>query len=266
MGAGQKVFAVVGDVHGRWEQMAAQLEIARGFLDRPEDLEIIFQVGDAEPTLGEEQLQQVYAKPDRHQLGDFHLVASGEVVLPAPFYFIGGNHEPWRTLDRNGGVIRGGPPLAPGVHFLGRSGVVEVAGLRVAFLSGIRRVSGLLLRTADERAALTDVREHGYFVQDEIDVLLEAGQVDILLAHDWPAGSDFVHKTSVVGDEAIATALRLLRPAAAFHGHLHRRDDFFIDDIPVFARGCWGQGVPEWVSLFRIDLATGEVTPFHHVR
>nr|BFE77812.1 hypothetical protein GCM10020093_004130 [Planobispora longispora] len=56
----------------------------------------------------------------------------GAIDLGAPLYFIGGNHEPWPALDdagpgRWGGVAR----------FLGRSGVGEVAGLRVAFLSGI---------------------------------------------------------------------------------------------------------------------------------
>ncbi|WP_181905721.1 metallophosphoesterase [Microbacterium bovistercoris] len=266
MGSQQKIIAVVGDVHGRWAEMAAQLEVARGFLDDPDDLELILQVGDAEVTLDEAQLQEVYAKPDRHRLGDFHRVAAGEIALPAPLYFIGGNHEPWRSLDRNGGLVRGGAAIVPGVHFLGRSGVVEVAGLRIAFLSGIRRPSGPVLATAQERSDLSETREHGFYVQDEVDELMDAGSADILLTHDWPAGSGFVHKTALVGDEVVTDALRGLRPVASFHGHLHRREDFEIDGIPVFARGCWGQGVPEWVSLFRLDLATREVTPFRHVR
>lgn len=266
MGRRQKIIAVVGDVHGRWTELASQLELARGFLDGPDELEAVFQVGDAEPTLGEGQLQEVFAKPDRHRLGDFHRVASGEIALPAPLFFIGGNHEPWRTLDRNGGLVRGGGPIAPGVHFLGRSGVVEVAGMRVAFLSGIRRPDGPTLPTPQARDALESPREDGYFVQEELDELRGASSPDLLLTHDWPAGSDFVHKTAWAGDEEIAQVVRRLRPIASFHGHLHRRQDFDIDGIPVFARGCWGQGVPEWVSLFRVDLDARRISAFRHVR
>ena len=266
MGTGQRIFAVVGDVHGHWAEMAAQLDIARDFLDDPNDLEAIFQIGDAEPTLGQDQLREVYSKPDRHMLGDFHLIASGEIALPAPLYFIGGNHEPWLTLDRNGGVVRGGPAIAPGVHFLGRSGVVEVAGMRIAFLSGIRRPLLPLLATVRQREALAETREHGFFVKDELDELLDAGAADVVLTHDWPAGSGFVHKTALVGDQAITEVLRRLRPAASFHGHFHRRQDFAVDGVRVFAMGCWGQGVPEWVSLFRLDLATREIVPFRHHR
>jgi hypothetical protein len=265
MGSRQKIIAVVGDVHGRWAELAAQLEIARRFLDGPDELDAILQVGDAEPTLGEEQLREVYAKPERHKLGDFDRVASGEIVLPAPLYFIGGNHEPWRTLDRNGGLVRGGAPIARGVHFLGRSGVVEVAGMRVAFLSGIRRPDGPTLPTSQARDALGSPREDGFFVQDEIDRLQAVSSPDLLLTHDWPVGSGFVHKTAWAGDEEIARVVRRLRPIASFHGHLHRRQDFDVDGVPAFARGCWGQGVPEWVSLFRVDLDARRICAFRHV-
>ena len=266
MGEGEKIIAVVGDVHGRWEELVAQLEIACSFLGAGERLDAVLQIGDAEATVDEGQLAEVHAKPDRHRLGDFHRVVAGEIVLPAPLYFIGGNHEPWRSLDRNGGIVRGGAPIAENVHFLGRSGVVDVAGMTVAFFSGIRRPSGPVLQTAAERDALSSVREHGFYVQDEVDELMRVESADILLTHDWPSGSGFVHKTELVGDEAVARVLQRLRPLASFHGHLHRREDFVVDGIPVFARGCWGQGVPEWVSLVRVDLGAGSVTPFPHIR
>lgn len=261
----ERIFAVAGDIHGRWEEFAAQLEIARGFLDDPDDLEAVFQVGDAEATVDEEQLKEVYAKPDRYRLGDFHRVVSGEIELPAPLYFIGGNHEPWSSLDRNGGMVRGGAPIARNVHFLGRSGVVEVAGLTLAFLSGVRRPAGAMLATAGERALL-DPKEQGFYVGEEVDELMRVPTADILLTHDWPTGSGFVHKTELAGDEVVTRALRRLRPMASFHGHMHRREDFMVGGIPVFARGCWGQGVPEWVSLFGLDPVTRRITPFPHHR
>lgn len=266
MNADARVIAVVGDVHGRWAELAAQLEIACSFLEEGERLDAILQVGDAEATRDEQQLQEVFAKPDRHRLGDFHRVVSGEIALPSPFFFIGGNHEPWRSLDANGGEVRGGAPIARDVRFLGRSGAVQVAGMTVAFLSGIRRPSGPTLQTAAEREALGSTCEHGYYVQDEADELGRVPHADLLLTHDWPTGSGFVHKTAPAGDDVVADAVRRLRPIASFHGHMHRSQEFEIDGIPVFARGCWGQGVPEWVSLFRVDLVARTISSFHHVR
>lgn len=266
MSADTRIIAVVGDVHGRWAELAEQLEIACSFLGKGERLDAILQVGDAEATRDEQQLQEVFAKPDRHRLGDFHRVASGEITLPAPLFFIGGNHEPWRSLDANGGEVRGGAPIAHDVRFLGRSGAVQVAGMTVAFLSGIRRPSGPMLQTAADRAALGSIREHGYYVRDEVEELRCVPHADLLLTHDWPTGSGFVHKTERVGDDVVTDAARRLRPIASFHGHLHRSQEFEIDGIPVFARGCWGQGVPEWVSLFRVDLAARTISSFPHVR
>jgi hypothetical protein len=123
-----------------------------------------------------------------------------------------------------------------------------------------------VLRTASERDGLDSVQEHGFYVQAELDELMSVSSADVLLAHDWPTGSGFVHKTALAGDEVVSRALRRLRPIAGFHGHMHRSERFDVEGIPVFARGCWGQGVPEWVALFRLDLAARRITPFPHCR
>lgn len=258
------IFAVVGDVHGRWEELSGDLDRVREFLPAGQHIEAILQIGDAEPTRDAAELEEVFAKPERHRLSDFRLVVEGDITFGAPFYFIGGNHEPWATLDRNGGVSSGGAPIAPSVYFLGRSGSITIAGIHIAFLSGIRRMEGML-ESATDRQELNSIKEDNYYCADELRAVRALESVDILLTHEWPTGSGFVHKTSLVGDENVRELLSLLRPRASFHGHYHRADQFCIDGVPVYARGRYGQGVPEWVALFEFDHQTRSVTQLQHL-
>ncbi|UUT34553.1 metallophosphoesterase family protein [Microbacterium elymi] len=257
-------FAVAGDVHGRWAGLADDIRVAAGFLPDGAELSAVFQVGDAEPTADEEQLAEVHIKPERRRLSDFADVKAGRIRFPAPVYFIGGNHEPWRTLDENGGFIAGGARLAPDVWFLGRAGHAHIAGMDVAFLSGIRPPDGRPLRTW-ERARSAETRVHGYYSVEEVLRLCTAGPADIVLTHDWPAGSGYVHKTAYVGDPAVRRALELVAPAASFHGHYHRSDRFRTLGVDVFARGCFDQGVPEAVAVFAFDEDTRRVRQLEHV-
>lgn len=258
------IFAVVGDVHGRWEELAGELDRVREFLPAGQRIEAILQVGDAEPTQDAVELDEVFAKPERHRLSDFRLVVDGDIEFGAPLYFIGGNHEPWATLDRNGGVGSGGEPIAPGVYFLGRAGSITIAGIHIAFLSGIARTDGML-ENAAERRELNSIKENNYYCADELRAVRALESVDILLTHEWPTGSGFVHKTSLVGDERVRELLTLLKPCASFHGHYHRADQFCIDGVPVYARGRYGQGVPEWVALFEFDHQARTITQLQHL-
>lgn len=261
----QKVFfVVVGDVHGRWEELAGELDLVRAFLPSGQRVEAILQVGDAEATRDVAELQEVFAKPERHRLSDFHLAVEGQIQFGAPLYFIGGNHEPWATLDRNKGVSRGGAPLAPDVYFLGRSGSVTIADVHIAFLSGIRR-PGRALESAVDRTSCNSIKEDNYYCAEELRAVRKLQSVDILLTHEWPSGSGFVHKRDLVGDENVRELLTRLRPSASFHGHYHRADQYCIDGVPVFARGRYGQGIPEWVSLFEFDRETRAITQLQHL-
>ena len=58
---------------------------------------------------------------------------SGLTTVPVPTYFIAGDEDHSALIDHhpNGGE------LCPGLHYLGRAGVKKVAGLSVAFLSGV---------------------------------------------------------------------------------------------------------------------------------
>lgn len=58
---------------------------------------------------------------------------SGEKIAPVLTLFIGGNHEASNYLQE----LPYGGWVAPNIYYLGYSGVVDVAGVRIAGLSGI---------------------------------------------------------------------------------------------------------------------------------
>jgi len=127
-------FAAVGDVHGQFGSMVCLLQ--RWEADHSTAIDFVLQVGDLEAHRHEADLQTM-AAPSKHRvLGDFHRVMSGELRLPWPVFFIGGNHEPYGWLEEH----PEGFELCPNLHYLGRAGVHRIGPLRVAALSGIHRL------------------------------------------------------------------------------------------------------------------------------
>ncbi|MBX6423428.1 metallophosphoesterase family protein [Thermosulfurimonas sp. F29] len=98
-------FAVVGDVHGRFELLARVLAVLR---DRC-GVELAFQVGDLAFLSSDdpEYLRILKASgpqdaPLIYEVFDNEVQAikflHGEIELPVPVYFVGGNHEDWPYL------------------------------------------------------------------------------------------------------------------------------------------------------------------------
>jgi lariat debranching enzyme len=216
---------VVGDVHGEFELLAAW---AAAVVEVHGPLDAILAVGDVEPNRDDADAAGVHGPAKYRKLGDFPLLAGGLLKLGAPLYFIGGNHEPWPALDAAG-------PGWWGEHayFLGRAGVATVAGLRVAYLSGI--YSGRI--TEARRPVRESIRDRTYYTADEVrQVARDArrdGQVDVLLTHDWPAGVDDSPRGSTVGRPELRDLCERLRPRWHFCGHMHRRHSASIDATDV---------------------------------
>jgi predicted phosphodiesterase len=146
------------------------------------------------------------------QVGDLELEA-GVGNLPE-IVAIEGNHDAPRTRD--------------GVTALGRAGVVERLGLRIAGLSGTYH-PGL-----SEQADPGDTRA---CTRDDVSRLLGAGHVDVLLLHDWPRGllqdadrarlRPPVRDVAAFGNPHGQLLVERLAPAWVFCGHHHvpyRRD------------------------------------------
>eukprot|EP00419_Tripos_fusus_P022021 CAMPEP_0172721510 /NCGR_PEP_ID=MMETSP1074-20121228/79228_1 /TAXON_ID=2916 /ORGANISM="Ceratium fusus, Strain PA161109" /LENGTH=405 /DNA_ID=CAMNT_0013547265 /DNA_START=58 /DNA_END=1275 /DNA_ORIENTATION=+ len=127
-------FAVVGDVHGQFSSMVALVQRWES-LHRLR-IDFVLQVGDLEPHRDEADLSTMAAPSKHRMLGDFPRVLAGEIQLPWPVYFIGGNHEPYGWLEEH----PHGFQLCHNLHYLGRAGVQRIGPLRIAALSGVHRV------------------------------------------------------------------------------------------------------------------------------
>ncbi|MEU0570489.1 metallophosphoesterase [Nonomuraea sp. NPDC005983] len=206
-------FALVGDIHATFAKADALVRRHVGPVDA------IFSVGDAEPNRTATDSLGVGGPAKHRKVGDFPQYAAGHRTMSAPVHFIGGNHEPWPALD-----AQGPGEWAPGFHFLGRSGVAQVAGLQVAFLSGIysRHFS-----EPEEPPPITPERlkEYGYFTRPHVERLLDQAQgrrIDLLITHEWPSGLSYLHHGRIpVGRDDIRALTDLLAPQVHVCGHMH---------------------------------------------
>ena len=222
-------FAAVGDVHGRFAALAAELARLRA---QAGPLELLLAVGDVQANRDEAEADDI-RRPARyrHEAGDFPDVAAGRLDLGAPLYFVGGNHEPWAALDAHPGG-----PWSPGVWFLGRAGVREVHGLRVAYLSGVwsPRVS------VAGRPADAGPRLRTFYTLEEVEAVARAAAgrpVDVLVTHDWPAGIAGPHRGRPVGRPELRRLTETLRPRLHLCGHLHHRLQARIGPTTVLCLG-----------------------------
>ncbi len=223
-------FAAVGDVHGHMQRMVSHLSAWEERTRSP--LDFVLQVGDFEPHRDDADLATMAAPMKYRHLGDFAAYHQRRRRFPWPLYFIGGNHEPYGHLDQH----PEGATLAPHCHYLGRTGMVELNGLRVAGLSGIHR-EATFTKPRPPLASMRDVsnKDFTFFNEQDVDRVLALGHVDVLLLHDWPAGiippEEAVHfeglrrsaNPELVGNEYARLLVDALQPQLVLCGHLHRR-------------------------------------------
>ncbi len=225
------IFAL-GDIHGH-HGMAVRLcrDAMRATGITPS---LILQVGDFDASASDEDIASMPVPARYRRLGDFKEWGN---QYPAEVLYVAGNHEPVRLLA----PIWGGGEVTPGVRFLGRSGVVERFGVRIAGLSGnysMRDYQRQLPRLEHDNS---NRRGQLHIRRDDIDVLLAESPVDILLLHDWPrriaecAGLPFGRDASARGYREGDVLLDALRPQVCLLGHMH-----WYVDVVVDGRRCIG--------------------------
>lgn len=217
--ADTRLLVGVGDIHGRFRRLVDWVqEVSR---ERGKPIAQALAVGDVEAFRLADDHRRKAAK--RTMPAEFALIADGQEQLPFPLSFIGGNNEDFETLAP---LAKGGA-LAPNVTYLGRSGVREVAGLRVAFLSGIHAPRFLDQPLIPPRDAATR-KQAGYFRRVEVERLRRARDVDLLLLHEWPRGLGGQHVEGIagpspwMGSPLARSVVEHLRPAWVLCGHSHR--------------------------------------------
>ncbi|WP_224367354.1 metallophosphoesterase [Hyalangium versicolor] len=214
----------VGDIHGRFHRVEAWMDALEAARGRPVDL--VLAVGDVEAFRRPDDHRRKAAK--RAMPAEFAEYADGQRRMKRPLYFIGGNNEDFEALHDS----PGGCELAPNVHYLGRAGMRQVNGLRIAYLSGIH-APRFFEQPLKRPTSLDTAKQAGYFRAPEVETLLGLRDVDILLAHEWPRG--IVQRAR---DEGLSTGRPLpsywignpitrrlvdtLRPRWVLCGHSHK--------------------------------------------
>lgn len=111
---------------------------------------------------------------------------TGKKAVPLPTFFVTGGEAPCEATTLLDAIPDGGE-LAPNLTYLGRSGVCEVAGLRVAFLSG-------RFEAASFRQDANVAKYNPIYTHKEIRALFEAYKIesargiDVLLTSEWARG------------------------------------------------------------------------------
>jgi lariat debranching enzyme len=259
----ETIFAAVGDVHGHHHEMVRLITERESQTGKR--ITFVLQVGDFEPHRYEADLASMAAPAKYRVVGDFPCFYSGEFSFPWPVYFIGGNHEPYGFLD----TATPGEPVAENCVYLGRAGATEVSGVKVVGLSGIFNGD----KFSDEHPGVEDLRirkkkDYTYFNKDDVDRVVEFGNADILMVHEWP--TDIVAEADralfeqqrrsmrydSVGNEYARILIDLLSPRLVLCGHMHKkyRNQIRLNSGAVVDVCCLSnvQQGTDSVALFRI--------------
>lgn len=212
--------AFVGDVHGRaFHALAAVATLQAGLSAR---FDLIVQVGDfgfPDPERADEAGKRyLAADPAEADLSRL-LAATGPRAealarvresLGQPVLFVRGNHEDVRWL--NGLAVDRATQAAPAdpfdlFRYVPDGTVLDLEGIRVAFLGGVEELPG---DAAIDRTAYASLLQ------------LPRGAVDLLVTHEGPYGSSRGYHGDALGSRLMTELVAKLQPAFHVFGHAHQ--------------------------------------------
>ena len=121
--------AIMGDVHGKIKQMYDSVSYVEQAFGK--NIDAVLQVGDFQAVRDEKDLARM-AIPGKYKVTGDYPDYHNEGVVPKRTFFIGGNHDNdhWHREHPEG------HELVEGLSYLGRSGVMDLSGTNVAWISG----------------------------------------------------------------------------------------------------------------------------------
>ncbi|KAJ8668130.1 hypothetical protein QAD02_009793 [Eretmocerus hayati] len=176
--------AVEGCAHGELEIIYETIRESEKVDGKKVDL--LLCCGDFQATRNLSDLKCM-AVPDKYkEMGTFYKYYSGEKVAPVLTIFVGGNHEASNHLQE----LAYGGWVAPNIYYLGYAGVVNVAGVRIAGLSGIFKGHDLRKGHYEFPPYSGESIRSAYHIRNlEIFRLKQlTGNIDVFMSHDWPCG------------------------------------------------------------------------------
>ncbi|XP_060519457.1 lariat debranching enzyme [Cylas formicarius] len=206
-------------------------------IEEKEDVKIDLLIccGDFQSSRNYEDLKCMAVPPKYLNICSFYKYYSGEKKAPVLTVFIGGNHEASNFLQE----LPYGGWVAKNIYYLGYAGVINIAGIRIAGLSGIYKGRDFLRGRFEKAPYDENSKRSVYHIRNlEVFRLKQLSKpIDIFLSHDWPTGiCNFGNKKQLLkrkpffkediesgqlGSKPCEELLHLLKPKYWFSAHLH---------------------------------------------
>ena len=118
---------ITGCIHGSLNKMYADIKDYSS--QNKKKIDLVLCTGDFESMRNKNDLKFLSCPEKYREMGDFYKYYNKELVAPYLTIFIGGNHEASNYLEQNyyGGWV------APNIYYLGRSGLINVKGIRIGY-------------------------------------------------------------------------------------------------------------------------------------
>eukprot|EP01022_Parablepharisma_sp_SALTPOND_P000366 TRINITY_DN1017_c0_g1_i1.p1 TRINITY_DN1017_c0_g1~~TRINITY_DN1017_c0_g1_i1.p1 ORF type:complete len:470 (-),score=47.93 TRINITY_DN1017_c0_g1_i1:55-1464(-) len=149
-------------------------------------IDLVLVNGDFQSVRSKSDLEALACPPKYRKMGDFEQYYSGKRKAPYLTILIGGNHEASHYLAE----LYYGGWVAENIYYLGKCGVVNVNGFRIAGISGIfkpgtyrKGYHEVVPLDEDDKRTIYHVREY-----EVLKMSLIQGKIDIMMSHDWPFG------------------------------------------------------------------------------
>ena len=240
--------AITGCIHGCMDKMYKELKVFEE--QKKKKIDLVLCTGDFECMRNEEDLKFLSCPEKYREMGDFHKYYNSKEVAPYLTIFIGGNHEASNYLEQNyyGGYV------AENIYYLGRSGVINVKGLRIGGVSGIFNkfdyFKGHFEKKEDDikgdKKSIFHLREFEVAKMSHI-----KNKIDIFMTHDWPTNivnekdmnqifkikPHFKNEmlAGILGSFPGEFLLKTLKPHYFICGHMHFYYTNKINDTKIYA-------------------------------
>lgn len=235
--------AVEGCAHGELEKIYDTI----AFLEEKDGVKVDLLIccGDFQSTRNTQDLQCMAVPPKYRDICTFYKYFSGEKLAPILTIFIGGNHEASNYLSE----LAYGGWVAPNIYYLGYAGVVQVAGVRIAGISGIYKGRDYKMGHFEKAPFSSNTMRSVYHIRnlDVFRLKQLSRELDIAISHDWPRGvyhhgnmrqllkfKPFFEeeiKNNTLGSQPTEELLHHLKPSYWFSAHLHCKFSALIRHI-----------------------------------
>lgn len=239
---------VTGCIHGCLDKMYSDIQDYSS--SKKLKIDLVLCTGDFESIRSENDLNFLACPEKYREMGDFHKYYTNKVKAPYLTIFIGGNHEASNYLEQNyyGGWV------TSNIYYLGRSGVINVKGIRIAGVSGIFNQYDYFRGNFEKNDDDIKCDKKTIFHLREFEIAKMShmkNKIDIFMTHDWPTNlikeedkekiyKQYPHNKQGIIDGTIGSfpgefILRYLKPNFFICGHMHYYYSNIINDTEIFA-------------------------------